>query len=54
LTVTIDGNVAALLTLEPNLYAPAPVRVRPGIGYTGYPTTGDWRIRYDNVTIEWE
>jgi len=54
LTVTIDGIVAALQTLEPGLYAPGPVSARVGIGYTGYPTTGDWRIRYDNVTIDWE
>jgi len=54
LSVTLDGKLAATQTLEPNLYAPGPVSVRPGIGYTGYPTTSDWRVRYDNVTIDWE
>jgi hypothetical protein len=54
MSATLDGKVVATQTLEPDLYTPGPVSVRPGIGYTGYPTTSDWRVRYDNVTIDWQ
>lgn len=54
LSATIDGKLAAQQTLESGLYGPGPVTVRPGIGYSGYPTTSEWRVRYDNVTIDWE
>lgn len=54
MTVTIDGATAAQQTLEPDLYAPGPVSVHVGIGYTGSPSTTDWRIRYDDVTIDWQ
>lgn len=52
LTVTIDGAMAGSTALESNLYVPSPIRVETGIGYTGSPS-GEWRIRYDNVTIDW-
>jgi len=54
MTVTIDGQTAGTQSLESNLYAPGPMTVRVGIGYTGSPTTSDWRIRYDNATIDWQ
>ncbi len=54
LTVTLDGQPAAQQPLESNLYAPGPVRVSVGTGYTGHPTTGAWSIRYDNATIDWQ
>lgn len=54
LSATVDGKVAATQTLEPDLYAPGPVTVNVGIGYTGHPSTADWDIRYDNVTIDWQ
>ena len=54
MTVTIDGQTAAVQPLESNLYAPGPMSVRVGIGYTGSPTTSDWRVRYDDTTIDWQ
>jgi hypothetical protein len=54
MTVTIDGQTAAVQPLESNLYAPGPMIVKLGVGYTGSPTTSDWRIRYDNATIDWQ
>lgn len=54
LGVSIDGAPPITQVLESNMYGPGPVRVSPGIGYTASPSTGDWRIRYDNVTIDWE
>ena len=54
LSVTIDGQPAGSTALESNLYTPGPVKVDVGIGYTGYPTTGAWSIRYDNATIDWQ
>ncbi len=54
LSITVDGQPAGSQTLEPDLYSPGPVRVNLGIGYTGYPTTGAWSIRYDNATIDWQ
>lgn len=54
LTATLDGVPVASQVLEPSLYGPGPVAVQPGLGYTGAPTESDWRIRYDNVTIDWE
>ena len=54
MTVTIGGQIAAVQSLEANLYAPGPMTVKVGIGYTGSPTTSDWRVRYDDTTIDWQ
>ncbi len=54
LSVSIDGVAAGSQVLEPNMYGPGPVTVSPGIGFTASPSATDWRIRYDNLTIDWE
>jgi hypothetical protein len=54
LTVKLDNQIAGQQVLESNLYAPGPVRVTVGTGYTGHPTTSAWTIRYDNATIDWQ
>ena len=54
LSVSIDGAPAATQVLESNMYGPGPVTVSPGIGFTASPSASDWRIRYDNLTIDWE
>lgn len=53
LTVTVDGAVAADAALESAFYPPAVARVEPGIGYVGSPTSGAWKLRFDNVTVDW-
>lgn len=53
MTVRVDGAVVVAQDLEPDLYASAPAEVQVGIGYVD----GDgkpWRVRFDNVTIDWE
>jgi hypothetical protein len=51
-TVTVDGVMAAQQALEPTLYMPGKLEVRPGIGYAAGPSSG-WALRYDNVTVDW-
>jgi hypothetical protein len=54
LTITMDGTFAGSQVLEPDLYQPGPVKVDLGIGFTDHPSSSNWSIRYDNVTIDWE
>ncbi|HSO31338.1 MAG TPA: hypothetical protein VLT33_02445 [Labilithrix sp.] len=53
-TVTVDGVLAGDTALEASLYKPAVAVATAGIGYTGAPSSGAWKLRYDNVTIDWE
>lgn len=53
LTVSIDGAVAGEVALESALYLPAVARVEPGIGYVGSPSSAAWKLRFDNVTVDW-
>lgn len=53
LTVTINGVVAAVAALGPELYPPTVARVEPGVGYVGAPSSGAWSLRFDNVTVDW-
>lgn len=53
LTVSVDGVMAFVQPLEASLYTPGIVEVNPGIGYTGSPS-GLWKMRFDNVTADWE
>jgi hypothetical protein len=52
-TMTVDGVMVVQQALEPELYLPGTLEVRPGIGYTGAPSNG-WALRFDNVTIDWD
>jgi hypothetical protein len=51
-TVSIDGIQILNQPLEPELYFPGALEVRPGIGYIDTPS-GPWSMRWDNVTIDW-
>lgn len=53
ITMSVDGTNVMNQPLEPNLYVPGPMTVAPGYGYCGYPT-GPWRMRFDNVTVDWD
>lgn len=53
-SVSINGVQVASQALEANMYGPGPVTVRPGIGFVGSPAASSWKIRQDNLTIDWE
>lgn len=52
-TVRVDGAVAAADQLEDTLYTPGNALVQIGIVYVDE-NSGPWRMRYDNVTVDWE
>ncbi len=51
-TIRLDGNVAATQSLESGLYVQGAGQVEVGTGYTDSTST-EFRIRYDNATIDW-
>lgn len=53
-SVTIDGALAGDVPLEASLYTPAVATVETGIGFEGTPASGGWKLRYDNVTVDFE
>ena len=53
-SITIDGALVRDMPLEPSLYPPALATVETGIGYGGTPSSGPWKLRYDNVTVDFE
>jgi len=50
--VSVDGTPAVTMGLESGLYTPGIVTVSPGYQYNGYPS-GPWKMRFDNVTVDW-
>lgn len=54
LTVSINGTIAGSQVLEASRYYPTDfVDVEVGTGYTDKAST-EWRVRYDNATIDWQ
>jgi hypothetical protein len=54
MTVHVNGEIAGSDVLEDALYVPGPARVGVGIVYAAVPSSSGWRVRYDNVTLDWE
>jgi hypothetical protein len=52
-TILVDGKVAGTQSLESNLFIQGGGDVEIGTGYTDSTST-EFRIRYDNVTIDWK